>query len=300
MTFDALLEFVTNGMRMSHVYQPVMIRTLLESGGSCSVDRITKALLLHDRGQIEYYTQITHYMVGRVLRNRGVVERDGKSYRLIGAAEWSKEQRAELRAVCDRRLAEYIDKRGDQIWQHRRKSAGYITGTLRYEVLKEAKFRCTLCGVSADVRALEVDHIVPRKRGGVDDRPNLQALCYQCNAMKRDTDSTDFRLVRDSYSQRDPGCPFCKVPKARIVSTNELAYAIRDLCPVTPHHHLVIPKRHVDSYFDLVPGELNAINLLVKEVRKKVLKRDESVAGFNVGVNGGISAGHPLNTAMCM
>jgi hypothetical protein len=32
-----------------------------------------------------------------------------------------------------------------------------------------------LCGVSADVRALEVDHIVPRSRGGTDAPDNLQA-----------------------------------------------------------------------------------------------------------------------------
>ena len=43
---------------------------------------------------------------------------------------------------------------------------GYIPGTLRYEILKRAKFRCELCGISADEKALEVDHIVPRNRGG--------------------------------------------------------------------------------------------------------------------------------------
>jgi hypothetical protein len=34
-------------------------------------------------------------------------------------------------------------------------------------------------------RALEVDHIVPRNRGGSDDLSNLQALCFRCNAAKR-------------------------------------------------------------------------------------------------------------------
>jgi 5-methylcytosine-specific restriction endonuclease McrA len=81
--------------------------------------------------------------------------------------------------MCAEKIDQYVDKRGDRIWSHRRKSTGYISGTLRYEVLKRAKFRCELCGVSADEKALEVDHIIPRQIGGPDDISNLQALCYQ-------------------------------------------------------------------------------------------------------------------------
>ena len=72
-----------------------------------------------------------------------------------------------------------------------------------------AKIHCELCGVSADERALEVDHIIPRNLGGSDDISNFQSLCYSCNAMKRDRDSTDFRLIRESYSYRDLDCLFC-------------------------------------------------------------------------------------------
>jgi 5-methylcytosine-specific restriction endonuclease McrA len=61
-----------------------------------------------------------------------------------------------------------------------------------------ARYPCELCGVFAEVRALQVDHIVPRSRGGTDDPDNLQALCYRCNSMKRDRDTTDFRGVRES------------------------------------------------------------------------------------------------------
>ena len=78
---------------------------------------------------------------------------------------------------------------------------------------------------------LEVDHIVPRSRGGTDDPDNLQALCYRCNAMKRDRDDTDFRGVGESYKRREQRCPFCEVPKDRVVGETELAYAIRDPFP---------------------------------------------------------------------
>jgi ATP adenylyltransferase len=61
----------------------------------------------------------------------------------------------------------------------------------------------------------------------------LQALCYSCNAMKRDRDDTDFRGIRESYRHRESGCLFCEIPEERIIAENELAYAIRDGFPVT-------------------------------------------------------------------
>ena len=141
-------------MRMSHVYQPVMLRLLLGRNGRASVQDVARALLNEDRSQLEYYSEITKNMVGRVLANRAVVKREERGdYELLGYDRLTAEQVRELNAICDRRLAEYIARRGKTIWEHRRRSAGYISGTLRYEVLKTAKFRCELCGVPADERA---------------------------------------------------------------------------------------------------------------------------------------------------
>lgn len=132
-------------------------------------------------GCIEYYEQITKNMVDRVLtKNRGITEKDNEIYRVKGFTELSKIEVDALIARCDAKIAEYLDKRSDP-WSHRRKSTGYIPGTQRYEVLKRARFRCELCGVSADYKAIEVDHIIPRNKGGTDDTSNLQALCYSCN-----------------------------------------------------------------------------------------------------------------------
>ena len=125
---------------------------------------------------------------------------------------------------------------------------------LRYEVLKRAKFHCELCGISAKEKALEVDHILPRSKGGEDDISNLQALCYSCNAMKGNKDDTDFREVRESYDVREAGCPFCKMAKKRVVAEQPLAYAVRDGYPVSELHTLIIPRRHVADYFDRVKG----------------------------------------------
>jgi diadenosine tetraphosphate (Ap4A) HIT family hydrolase len=294
MTYYQLLDFVQNRMKMSHVYQPVMLATLLTRGGRCSTAEIARAILAHDESQVEYYEDVTKNMVGRVLRRHGIVEKEGKAYSLVGYEGLGDEEIEHLIELCEAKLAEYKAKRGRRIWQHRRVSSGYISGTLRYEVLKRARFRCDLCGVSADVRALEVDHIVPRNRGGTDDPDNLQALCYSCNAMKRDRDATDFRMVRASYERREPGCPFCEMQKDRMVAENELAYAVRDAFPVTALHTLVIPKRHVSGYFELGRAELNACHRLLEREKGTIEQDDASVEGFNVGVNDGSTSGQTV------
>jgi len=73
-------------------------------------------------------------------------------------------------------LADYIERRGERIWQHRTLSAGYITGTLPYEVFKRAQFHCELCGISAIERALEADHIVRETTGD----QTISPICKPC------------------------------------------------------------------------------------------------------------------------
>jgi len=293
--FNSLLSFIEKDMRMSHVYQPVMLIELLRSNGSASVEQIAKALLIEDRAQIDYYTHITKNMVGKVLTtNRGITSKDKDTYSLNGFSDLTESQIGELIEACTLKLEEFLEKRGEQPWAHRKKSSGYISGTLRYDILKRAHFRCELCGISAEEKALEVDHILPRNNGGSDDPHNLQALCYSCNAMKRDRDDTDFRGMAQGYLERQAGCVFCEIPEERIVEQNELAYAIRDGYAVTEMHTLVIPKRHVSDYFELHQPERNAIERLLHSQRQAILQHDSSVTGFNVGVNAGQSAGQTV------
>ncbi len=79
MNYDDLADFIENRMSMSHIYQPVMLMTLLKNGGLCNERQIAKEILSHDESQIEYYTQITNNMVGRVLRKHDIVNRDRKT-----------------------------------------------------------------------------------------------------------------------------------------------------------------------------------------------------------------------------
>ena len=123
--------------------------------------------------------------------------------------------------LCQIKINEFKDKRGDSIWEHRRRNHRPISGSIRFEVLSRAKFKCELCGISAEEKSLEVDHIMPKSLGGKDDLVNYQALCYSCNAAKRNTDDTDFRIFKSLYSTRVRGCLFCdlhSVDTGRIVA----------------------------------------------------------------------------------
>jgi len=299
MSDEGLLDYITQRMRMSHIYQPVMLRELLLSGGEASVEQITRALLSYDQSQVEYYEIRTKNMVGRVLTNNQIVEpiKDGSrivGYRLTEPVKTEAADTEHLIAACNARIAEYIDRRGGDIWQHRSNASGYVPGSVRYDVLKRARYRCELCGASAEDIALHVDHIIPRNKGGLDDLSNFQALCVTCNTNKRDRDDTDFRAMADSYKDREKGCLFCKAPSERIIAENELCYAIRDGFPVTDGHTLIIPKRHVADYFDLFQPELNSIQQMLQIQREAICQADETVTGFNVGINSGASAGQTI------
>ena len=51
-TYQQLEVYIREQMRMSHVYQPVMLRVLLENGGTASTEDVAKALLSYDRSQV--------------------------------------------------------------------------------------------------------------------------------------------------------------------------------------------------------------------------------------------------------
>jgi len=285
-------------MRMSQVYQPVMLMELLKNDGQASVSQIAQAILDKDPTQIEYFTEIVKNMVGKVLtKNRGITEKSGNIYSLIGASELTKEQIAELIELCQSKIDKFESKRGESVWSHRRRGHRPISGSVRYEVLSRAKFKCELCGISADEKNIEVDHIFPKSLGGKDDLSNFQALCYSCNAAKRNTDDTDFRLFKSLYETRVEKCVFCdiqSIDQKRIIAQNNLAYAIRDGFPVTDGHTLFIPKRHIADYLGLVPAEVSAINLLMAEQKQLLQVADSTIDGFNIGMNCGESAGQTV------
>jgi ATP adenylyltransferase len=292
-TFERLHRFISSEMRMSHIYQPVMLQALLERGGRGTVREIAQQLLAKDAAQLSYYETIVRRMPGDVLRRRGIVEAEKGGFAIGGYDDLTAEERDDLIALCLAKIDDYLGRRADP-WAHRRVSSGYIPGTLKYDVLKRAAFRCELCGHSAEERALEVDHILPRNKGGTDDTANLQALCYVCNATKRDRDDADLRGMADAYRDRLAGCVFCELPPERMVGQNQLFVAIRDAYAVTDGHTLLIPRRHVASPGELFQPELNAMWALAASVKADLVAEDPAIDGFNLGFNDGASAGQTI------
>jgi diadenosine tetraphosphate (Ap4A) HIT family hydrolase len=283
---------------MSQVYQPVMLMELLRGQGKASVRQIAQSILNKDPTQIDYFSEVVKNMVGKVLtKNRSITEKHGDQYTLTGADELTEDEVNALLALCEQKITEFEAKRGEAVWDHRRRGHRPISGSVRYEVLKRAAFRCELCGISADEKGIEVDHIHPKSLGGKDDLSNYQALCFSCNAAKRNTDSTDFRALKTAYEHRAENCLFCdiqNIDRQRIVAENSLAYAIHDGFPVTPGHTLVIPKRHVADYFGLTQAEINAVNRILTDQKALLQAADATIDGFNIGMNCGESAGQTV------
>ena len=88
-------------------------------------------------------------------------------------------------------------------------------------------------------------------------------------------------------------CVFCMKPETEILAENDLALAFYDKYPVNVGHVLIIPRRHVESFFEATPEELAAINELLFEVKDKLEARFRP-DGYNIGVNVGGAAGQTI------
>ena len=84
------------------------------------------------------------------------------------------------------------------------------------------------------------------------------------------------------------------MPSQRIVAENDLAIAFRDGFPVSEHHNVIIPKRHVWDYLDLFEPERNAMQALMGQQRALILESDRSVTALNHGINAGADAGQTI------
>ena len=89
-------------------------------------------------------------------------------------------------------------------------------------------------------------------------------------------------------------CIFCKIRKEELILENELAYSSSDSYPISKFHSLIVPKRHLQNYFDLNNEEILACNELILRTKEKILKEDPTVKGFNIGTNAGKAAGQSI------
>jgi diadenosine tetraphosphate (Ap4A) HIT family hydrolase len=88
-------------------------------------------------------------------------------------------------------------------------------------------------------------------------------------------------------------CPFCALAKDRIVLESSAALAIRDKFPVTHGHTLIIPRRHIASFFETTQDERTQMLSLLDAVKLQ-LDKELAPAGYNIGINDGAAAGQTV------
>jgi diadenosine tetraphosphate (Ap4A) HIT family hydrolase len=91
----------------------------------------------------------------------------------------------------------------------------------------------------------------------------------------------------------EKACPFCTLPPERILGGNAHGVWIRDGYPVSPGHSLVIPHRHVSSFFDLTEDERKALLVLLDQARAAA-QAEMAPDGYNIGINDGPAAGQTV------
>ena len=88
-------------------------------------------------------------------------------------------------------------------------------------------------------------------------------------------------------------CPFCSLPQSRVIDSSPLGLVIWDAFPISPGHTLIIPKRHVGSFFDLEADERAELLALLCQA-KVVADKEFSPQGYNIGINDGAAAGQTV------
>lgn len=292
MTFEHLIDFLTNKMKMSHIYQPLLVRSLVDAGGSATLRQLATHFLSQDESQLLYYEKRIKEMPLKVLSKHGIVDKD-REFIHLNVQSLTLQQKAQIRCICEQKLQEYVQKKGLGIWDYRLLETDPVPDNLRYLVLASSDGRCALCGATKKESPLDVDHIIPRSRGGKNELTNLQVLCAKCNRTKGNKDTRDFR--GPIPEEKADGCIFCAEDiKDRIVIENGPVYAIHDNYPVTPGHTLVIPKRHTADYFTLSSTERQCAEELLHYLKNDIGMKDKTVSGFNVGMNCGEDAGQTV------
>jgi diadenosine tetraphosphate (Ap4A) HIT family hydrolase len=92
----------------------------------------------------------------------------------------------------------------------------------------------------------------------------------------------------------DPAtCPFCFPAPERVAFEDRLTRALWDAFPVTKGHMLLVPRRHVPTWFDATVDEQAALMADVERGRRLIDER-HGPDGYNIGMNVGRAAGQTV------
>ena len=89
-------------------------------------------------------------------------------------------------------------------------------------------------------------------------------------------------------------CIFCSKEKLNIIYEDDIFFVIRDSFPVTKDHTLIILKNHDKTYFDLRDKDILQLNNILKFQKESLMQNNNTITGFNIGINQGKSAGQTV------
>jgi HKD family nuclease/diadenosine tetraphosphate (Ap4A) HIT family hydrolase len=92
----------------------------------------------------------------------------------------------------------------------------------------------------------------------------------------------------------DNSCPFCFPPSERIALDDGLVRGIWDAFPVSLGHLLVVPRRHMATWFDVNDDERLAVLRALDQARVLISERHGTPDGYNIGFNVGEAAGQTV------
>lgn len=91
----------------------------------------------------------------------------------------------------------------------------------------------------------------------------------------------------------DRECPFCYPDRNQIIHEGKHVIALWDDLPVSPGHALLVPKRHVGTWFDATSEERFELLAVIDIVRDTIVSHYQP-DGFNVGIDIGEAAGQEI------
>jgi len=294
-----LSEFLLNKMSMTEVYQPVIIKELLNNNGQCTKTDLAVALTRYDLSILDYYKKIVMRWPKETLTKHNVIKynKDNELFTLtpslIDLSNSSKEVE-----ICEEKIATWFDKKKNI------ERSPQASKSVRYEILKRANGKCELCGIPSSLRPIDIDHIVPqslKNKSGkvtkdgelieVHSEENLQALCYRCNRAKRDTDNTDFRRTKKLVRDNIPNIIISngRKPKIKALKGNQLISALNEKL-IEEHEEYISEQDKYKSVEELA----DMYEVIICLAKNKGVSREQflEIAKAKSIKNGGFDAGY--------
>jgi histidine triad (HIT) family protein len=95
----------------------------------------------------------------------------------------------------------------------------------------------------------------------------------------------------------DPNCLFCKIINkeipAKILFENEDLLIFEDIKPAAPIHHLIVPKKHIQSVAHLQETDKDIIANLLLSTKNQAQSLD--LKGYKVNINVGREGGQVID-----